>query len=96
MSSEEFFVKQRDIPFQVLLGFFQNPFFEINKIESVGVFDSFCPQPVDEMWEVVGNFLTNENTVDHMAAEQPHFDLVPQVQVNLLVLMDALEYVRSG
>lgn len=46
-------------------------------------------------WEVVGDFLADEDSVDHMAAEHPHFYLVFQVQVDSFVLVDALEDVGS-
>ena len=62
----------------------------------MGIFYPFHPQPINEMWEVVGNFFSDENTVDHMTAEQPHFDLVPQMQIYLLVFVDAFEDIRSG
>ena len=59
------------------------------------ILDPLVLQPVYEMWEVVRDFLADEDPVDHVAAKQPHFYLVPQVQIDLLVLMDALENVRS-
>ena len=48
------------------------------------------------MGEVVWYFLPIENSIYHVAAEQPHLYLIPQVQVNLLVLVETLEYVGSG
>lgn len=56
--------------------------------------DVLALQPVDEVREIVRDLATVEDAVDHVAAEQTHLYLVSQVQVDLLVLVDALEYVR--
>jgi hypothetical protein len=48
-----------------------------------------------EKGKVVQNFLSLENPVHHMATEEPHFNLVSQVGINLFVFVDRLENVRS-
>ena len=57
----------------------------------MGVADSLPFEPLIEIREVLSDLLSVEDSVDHVAAEQSDFDLVPQVGVDLLVLVDALE-----
>ena len=88
-------MQQGDILLQVVLSLLENPLLEINKIEGVGVADVLRLQPADEVGEIVWDLPPVEYPVYHVAAEQPHFYLVPQVQIDFLVLVDALEYMRS-
>jgi uncharacterized membrane protein YhaH (DUF805 family) len=57
----------------------------------VRVFDLLALHPLEEEREMVRNFLTVEDTVYHMAAEQSHLYLVASVRVDLTVLVDRLE-----
>ncbi len=45
---------------------------------------------------MVQNLLPVENPVHHMTTEKPHFNLVPQVGIDLFVFMNRLENVGSG
>lgn len=84
-------MQQRNVLFQVILGLLQNPLLEVNEVERVRVVDVLGPQPVDEVGEIVGYFPPDEYPIYHVAAEQPHFYFVPQVQVNFFVLMNTLK-----
>lgn len=57
----------------------------------MGVLDLLGLEPFDEEGKVVGDFLAVEDPVDHVAAEQPHLDLIASVGVDLGVLVDRLE-----
>jgi hypothetical protein len=94
--SEEGLVEQRDIPLQVLLGLLEYPLLEVDEVEGVGVVDLLGLEPLDEEGEVIGDFLPVEDAVDHVAAEQPHLDLVARVRVDLRVLVDRFEDVGRG
>ena len=89
-------MEKGDVAFQILLSFFVDPFLEVDEVEGVRVFDVLVLEPFDEEREVVRDFLAVEDPVDHMAAEKPHLDLVPSVEVDLTVLVDCLENVRSS
>ena len=62
----------------------------------MGILDALSAKPVDEVWEIVRDFLADEDTVDHMAAEQAHLDLIAQVQLDFLILVNTLENIGSG
>lgn len=94
--SEESFVEVGDVFFQVFLGFFVDPLFEVDEVEGVGVFYFFELEPLEEVGEVVGDFFAVEDAVDHVAAEEPHLDFVAGVGVDALVLVDVLEDVGGG
>jgi hypothetical protein len=84
-------MQQRDIPFQVLLCFLEDPLLKIDKIEGVGVVDLLGLEPLDEEGEVIGDLLPDEDAVDHVAAEKSHLYLVAGVGIDLRVLVDRLE-----
>lgn len=54
----------------------------------MGILDLLGLQPLDEERKVIWNLLPVEDTVDHVAAEQPHLDLVAGVRVDLCILVD--------
>lgn len=54
----------------------------------MGVLDLFGLEPLDEKREVVRNFLPVENSIYHVATEQPHLYFVPCVRVDLAVFVD--------
>lgn len=89
-------MQEGDVLLQVLLRFLQDPPLEVDELEGVAIVDVVVLEPVDEVGEVVGDLLPDEYPVDHVAAEQPHLDLVAQVRVDLLVLVDAFEDVGGG
>lgn len=60
------------------------------------VVDLLGLEPLDEEGKVIVNLLPVEDTVDHVAAEEPHFDLVAGVRVDLCVLMDRFKDVGGG
>lgn len=78
---------------KVVLFLLKNPFFEENEIECVLILDVVNFQPLNEIWEILGNLLPNEDTVDRMAAKYPHLYLIFQVIVDILVLMNLFENV---
>lgn len=84
-------MQQRNVLFQVVLSLLQDPLLEINEVERVGVVDVLGLQPVYEVGEIVWYFPPVEYPIYHVAAEQPHFYFVPQVQVNLFVLVNTLK-----
>lgn len=45
----------------------------------MAVVDLLVLEPVDEVREIVGNLLAVEDPIDHVAAEEPHLDLVAQM-----------------
>jgi hypothetical protein len=80
-----------DVFLEVLLALFVNPLFEVVEVESVWVADFTGCQPFVVALEVISNFLSVEDTVDHVAAEQTKLDFVSCVGVDLLIFMDGLE-----
>ena len=89
--SKEGLVEEGDVALEVLLGLLEDPLLEVDEVEGVGVLDLLGLEPLDEEGEVVRDLLAVEDAVDHVAAEQPHLDLVPGVRVDLRVLVDRLE-----
>jgi hypothetical protein len=89
-------MQECDVPLQVLLRFLEDPLLEVDEVEGVRVVDLLGLEPLDEEGEVVGHLLAVEDAVDHVAAEQPHLNLVPGVGVYLGVLVDRLEDVGGG
>jgi predicted nucleic acid binding AN1-type Zn finger protein len=81
--------------FQVFLGFFIYPFLKVSHIKGVGVLILFLSEPVHKRREVVFDFLSVENTVDHVTTEKSHFNLISRVRVYFFVFMNYLENVRS-
>lgn len=69
-------MQQRDVLLEIVLSLLEDPLLEINKVKSVAVVDFLVLKPVYEMREVVGNLFAVEDSVYHMATEQPHLDLV--------------------
>ena len=59
------------------------------------VADSFSLEPLIEIREVLSQFFTIENSINHVTAKKSNFDLVSEMRIYLFILMDALEYVRS-
>jgi len=55
------------------------------------IFYLFGLQPLYKKGEVVGNFFSNEDSVNHMAAKESHFDFVPCMRVDFAVLMNRFE-----
>lgn len=53
-----------------------NPLFEIVEVEGVGVLYLACEEPLVVALEVVTDLLPVEDSVDHMTAKQPQFDLI--------------------
>lgn len=88
-------MQKGDVLFQVLLGFFINPFLKVSHIKGVGILIFFLSEPVHKRGEMVFDFLSVENTVDHVTTEKSHFNLISRVSVYFFVLMDYLENVRS-
>ena len=86
-------MKERNILFEILLSFFQDPPFEVQKIKGMRVENILGSEPFHEIWKVLPNFLTVEDTIDHVAAEEAYFDFVAQMGIDLLVLVNALKYV---
>ena len=62
----------------------------------MGVVNLLGFEPLDEEGEVIWYLLSVEDAVDHVAAEQPHLDLVAGVGVDLRVFVDRLKDVGSG
>ena len=58
------------------------------------VTNSLSLEPFYEKWKVLGHLFSIEDSVYHMAAEKPHFYLVSQMRVHLLILVDRFENVR--
>jgi hypothetical protein len=71
-----------------LLRFLQDPFLEVDKVKSMRVLNFFSLQPFDEKREMVRYLLPVEDSVYHVAAEQPHLYLVTRVRVDLPVLVN--------
>jgi len=88
-------VEEGDVPFEVLLGLLEDPLLEVNEIEGVRVVNLTGLQPLDIKREVIGNFLPVEDPVDHVATKKPHLYLIPRVRVDLVVLVNRLEYVAG-
>ena len=55
----------------------------------------FSFQPVHEIWEIFRNFISYEDSVYHMAAEQSHFYFVSQMGFNASILMNCFKDMRS-
>ncbi len=89
-------MQKRDISLKILLCFLKNPFFEIDEIEGMLVIDLFGLEPLDEEGKMIWDFFAVENSVDHVAAEQSHFDFVAGVGIDFAILMDRLEDIASG
>lgn len=62
----------------------------------MGVVYLLSLEPLDEEGKVIIDLLPVKNTVDHVAAEKTHFDLVASVGVDFCVFMDWFEDVGSG
>lgn len=62
----------------------------------MGVFDLLGLQPFDEKREVIRNFFSVKNSIDHMTAEKSHLYFVSSMWIDFVVLMDGLEDVGSG
>ena len=71
-----------------MLCFFEDPFLEVDEIECMGVVYLLSLEPLDEEGKVIIDLLPVKNTVDHVAAEKTHFDLVASVGVDFCVFMD--------
>jgi hypothetical protein len=95
-SSEESFVQESDVPLKVLLRFFQNPFLKVDKVERVRILYFLGFNPFNKEWKMIGYLFSVENSVDHVATEQPHFYFVTGMGINASVLVDGLEDVRGG
>jgi len=65
-------VEKCDVALQILLGFLEDPPFEVNEVKSMGVFYLLGLEPLDEKRKVIRNFFPVENSIDHVAAEQSH------------------------
>lgn len=89
-------MEESDVAFEVLLGFLEDPLFKVDEVEGVRVVYLLRLQPLYEEGEVIRYLLAVEDPVDHVAAEQPHLDLVTGVRVDLAVLVDRLEDVRCS
>ena len=55
------------------------------------IVDLFCLQPFDKEWEMIVNFLSVEDSVDHMTAKKSHLNLVSCVRINFRVLMNGFK-----
>lgn len=60
-----------DIFFQMFLCFLVDPLFKVMEVKSIGVLDLSGSQPLVITLKIISNFLTVEDAVDHMTAEQP-------------------------
>ena len=89
-------MEESNVSFKILLGLFKYPLFEVNEVKCVRIvyFASFEPFYVEG--EVIWYLFPVKNPVDHVAAKQPHFNLVASVGIYLAVLMNRLEYVTGG
>jgi hypothetical protein len=88
-------VKKRNVLLEVVLRLLEDPFFEVDEVECVRVVNVFAFQPRNEVREVVGDFLTIEDAVDHVTAEQSHFYFVAKMRIDPFVLVNALKDVGS-
>lgn len=79
------------VSLQILLDLFVNPSFEINEIKCLWEFYFLLFKPLWEKWKMIQNFLSVENSVNHMATKQSHFYLVSQMGINFLIFMNWLE-----
>jgi len=57
----------------------------------VWILDVFVFYPFYKERKMVRNFLSVENSVDHVAAKKSHFDLVSSVWVDFVILVDGLK-----
>ena len=78
-----------------MLSFFQNPLLEVDEVEGMRVVNLFRLEPFDVEREVVGNLLSVEYPVDHVATEETHFNFISGVGIDFSILMDGLEDVGS-
>lgn len=58
-----------DIFLKVFLSLVMDPLFEIVEIENIWVGDLSSGEPLDEEGEVVTDFFSVEDSIDHMAAK---------------------------
>jgi len=84
--AEEDLVEEDDVLVEVLLGFAEDPLLEVDEVEAL-VWQPVAVEPLNVVLEVGFGFGGVEDAVDHVAAEQPHLDLVLQVALDGLVLM---------
>jgi hypothetical protein len=70
-----------------------NPFFKINEIKGVWIFDSFFLKPFYEKWKIVDNLFSVKYPVYHMATKQPHFNLITNMRIYALIFVNVFEYV---
>lgn len=88
-------MQQGDVAFQVLLGFLQNPSFEVYEVKGIWVFYLFGLEPLYEKWEMIRNLFPVENSIDHMTTKQSHLDFVSSMRVYFRILVDGFKDVRS-
>ena len=89
-------MEESNVALKVLLSLFKDPLLEVDEVKGMRVVDFASLQPFNVERKVVWNFFAVEYSVDHMAAKQPHLDLVSSVRVNLTILMDRLKYVAGS
>lgn len=73
-----------------------NPFFKVSHIESMSIIYFLFFQPVYERWKMLLNLFSIEYSVNHVAAEEPHFYFVPCMTIDFFVLMYLLKNVGSS
>lgn len=94
--SEKGLVQQGNVFFKVFLGFFIDPLFEVSHVKRVCVLVLFLREPVHERGEMFFDLFPVENSVDHVAAKESHFDFVSRMGVYFFVFVDDFEYVRCS
>jgi len=86
-------VQKGDVALQILLRFLQYPPFEVYKVKCMRVLNLLCFQPLYEKREVIRNLFPVKNSIDHMATEQSHLDLVSSMWVYFCILVYRFEYI---
>lgn len=90
-NSKEGFMKLSNVFLEVVLSLIVDPLLEVMEIEDVRVTDLPVIEPLHEEWEVVTDFFSVENSVDHVAAKQPELNFISCMRMYLFVLMYRLE-----
>jgi len=87
-SSEESFVQECNVPFQILLSFFQNPFLKVDEVEGMRIFYFFCFDPFNEKGKMISDLFPIKNSVYHVTTKETHFDFVSSMRINTSVLVN--------
>lgn len=72
-------MQQGNISLNVFLSFLINPLFKVNEVKSMWVINFILFQPLYKIWEMVQDFFTMENSINHMTTEKSHFNFVSQM-----------------